>query len=43
MVSASSRDPAEVIRALREHVFSILPGDVGMVPGPGHACVWRQH
>lgn len=40
MVSASSRDPAEVIRALREQVFSISPGEVGMVPGPGHTRVW---
>src|SRR4051794_28180984 len=33
-------DPAEVIRGLREQVFTISAKEVGIVPATGHMKVW---
>lgn len=33
-------DPAEVIREMRERVFTVAPSEVGVSPGAGHERVW---
>jgi hypothetical protein len=33
-------DPADVMREMRERVFSMPPGEIGLEPGPGHRSVW---
>ena len=33
-------DPAEVVRGLREQIFTVSPSEVHIDPGPGHQRVW---
>lgn len=38
--SEPNADPAAVVRDMREQIFTLSPGDIGIASGPGHVHVW---